>query len=132
LLINLDHNKVLHDRVLLLSIDTSDAPSVPPEQQAEVTPVGPGMWQVQLTFGFIDEPNVPRALARLTIDDRAIDPDQVTYFLGRETVVSTPARSMNPLREQLFVMQSRTSASAARFFHLPARRVFEVGTTIEI
>ena len=132
LLVNVEHNKVLHERVLLLSIDTSDAPIVSPEQQAHVSEVGPGMWQVQLTFGFTDEPNVPRALNGLTVGDGPVRADEVTYFLGRETVVATPARSMHPLREQIFVMQSRTSASAARFFHLPARRVFEVGTTIEI
>jgi KUP system potassium uptake protein len=56
----------------------------------------------------------------------------VSYFLGRETVVSTPRGAMNVWRERLFVLQLRTAASAARFFDLPAERVFEVGTTVEI
>ena len=98
--------------------------------------VGPGIWQIELTFGFMDNPDVPVALAAIatTSTERGLnlDPDELTYFLGRETIVATPRRTMNPLREHLFVMQNRTSASAARFFGLPASRVFEVGTTVEI
>jgi len=132
LLANLQHNRVLHERVLLLSIDTADRPSVPVPERAEFHRVGPGIWQVLLTFGFMDTPDVPTELGRLALGGQPIDPSTITYFLGRETVVTAPVHHMNPLREQLFVLQNRTAASAARFFSLPARQVFEVGTTIEI
>jgi len=132
LLVNLAHNKVLHERVLLLSIDTTDAPYITPDEQVSVTKVGPGIWQLQLCFGFIDDPDVPQVLSAIELDGRPVDTSEITYFLGRETVVASPMQTMHPLREQVFVMQNRTAASAARFFNLPASRVFEVGTTIEI
>lgn len=132
LVVNLQHNRVLHEQVLLISITTADVPSVPADERAEVRGVGAGIWQVELSFGFTDDPDVPQALARLSIDGVPIRPDEVTYFLGRETIVNAPRRTMHPLREQLFVMQNRTSASASRFFRLPSTQVFEVGTTIEI
>jgi KUP system potassium uptake protein len=131
LLVNLRHNKVLHERVMLVSIQTSDRSHIPPADRAQATPVGPGIWQVVFTFGYRDEPNVPEALGLLGGEAR-VDLDDVSYFLGRETVVSTPLRSMNVWRERLFILQLRTAASAARFFDLPAERVFEVGTTVEI
>jgi KUP system potassium uptake protein len=131
LIVNLRHNKVLHEKVILISIQTAEFATVPATERAEVTPVGPGIWQVVFTFGYRDEPNVPQALAALD-GDLTVDIDDVSYFLGRETVVSTPRGEMNVWRERLFIMQLRTAASAARFFDLPAERVFEVGTTIEI
>jgi KUP system potassium uptake protein len=131
LLVNLRHNKVVHEQVLLLSIQTAEFSTVPPAERSEVIPVGPGIWQIIFTFGYLDKPNVPEALAALDGDLR-VDCDDVSYFLGRETVVSTPQGAMNVWRERLFVLQLRTAASAARFFDLPAERVFEVGTTVEI
>jgi KUP system potassium uptake protein len=133
LLENLRHNKVLHEQVLLVSVDTADVPNVPEAGRAKLVRVGPGIWQVSLTFGFVDDPNVPAALQFLGEHSHLhVDPEETTYFLGRETVLATPERNMHPLREHLFVMQNRTAASAARFFSLPARAVYEVGTTIEI
>jgi KUP system potassium uptake protein len=132
LIINLRHNRVLHEQILLLSVVTSDAATVPPANRLAVTHIGPGIWQVVMTFGFLDQPDVPATLGLLQSGPLKVDPDDVTYFLGRETIVSTPQRNMNVWRERLFVLQVRTAASAARFFHLPAARVFEVGTTVEI
>ncbi|HEX7096423.1 MAG TPA: KUP/HAK/KT family potassium transporter, partial [Acidimicrobiales bacterium] len=131
LIVNLRHNKVLHEQVLLVSIQTADIPYVPQVERAQVTPVGPGIWQVVLTFGYYERPNVPAALAELD-DEIKLDMTKVSYFLGRENVISTPRGSMNVWRERLFALQLRTAASAARFFDLPAERVFEVGTNIEI
>ena len=132
LLVNLSHNKVLHERVLLLSIETSDVSTVDPAERVAVKRVGPGIHQIVLTFGYMDDPNVPLALSGLKFDGRLIDPKDTTYFLGRETVVATPAGTMPGWQERLFVLQNMTAASAARFFSLPSTAVFEVGTTIEI
>jgi KUP system potassium uptake protein len=132
LLVNLRHNKVMHEQVVLLSIVTRDVARVPVAERAQVTVVGTGLWQVVLNFGYLDQPNVPEALGRVRGHGLRIDTDETTYFLGRETLISTPHGSMNQWRERLFIMQVRTAASAARFFHLPSDRVFEVGTTIEI
>jgi KUP system potassium uptake protein len=130
LLLNLAHNKVLHDAVVLLSVETESVAHVDEAERATVSSIGDGIWQVVLRFGYRDEPNVPEALARLP-EEFLRDASQITYFLGRETIVVTPKKTMAPWRERLFVMQSRTAASAARFFYLPAERVFEVGMTIE-
>jgi len=132
LLVNLAHNKVLHKTVLLLSILTQDVPNVPLEERADVTEIGPNIWQVILSFGYLDQPNVPEALAAISHPALTIDMTDLRYFLGRETVIAAPLPGMAPWREKLFVMQMRTAASAARFFYLPADRVFEVGTTVEI
>jgi KUP system potassium uptake protein len=133
LLANLRHNRVVHDHVLLVSVDVAGAAEVPAEHRATVEEVGPGMWQIVLTFGFMDRPDVPAALEQLGEERRIqFDASSTTYFLGRETVVATPAKNMHPLREHLFVLQNRTAASAARFFCLPSRSVYEVGTTIEL
>ena len=132
LLVNLRHNKVLHERVLLVSVATADVASAADDERRRVSRVGPGLHQVELTFGYMDTPDVPAELAKLVIDGEPVDLDQVTYFLGRETVVATPKRTMPAWQERLFVMQNRTAASAARFFRLPSTSVFEVGTTIEL
>ncbi len=136
LLENVRHNKVLHETVLLLYVITADQPTISPDRRSTLHKVGPGIWQVELTFGFMDNPDVPAALAALatasTEQGLHLEADDLTYFLGRETIVVTSNRAMHPLREQIFVMQNRTAASAARFFSLPASRVFEVGTTVEI
>jgi KUP system potassium uptake protein len=132
LLVNLAHNKVLHETVVLLSIVTADVPNVAPDRRADAMSIGPGIWQVVLTFGYLDEPNVPEALASIAQADVPINMGDIRYFLGRENIIAAPTPNMAPWRERIFVMQSRTAASAARFFYLPAERVFEVGTTIEI
>ena len=132
LLVNLAHNKVLHETVVLLSIVTADVPNVASDRRAEATPIGPGIWQVVLTFGYRDEPNVPEALSAISPAEVPINMGDIRYFLGRENIIAAPTPNMAPWRERIFVMQSRTAASAARFFYLPAERVFEVGTTIEI
>jgi KUP system potassium uptake protein len=132
LLKNVEHNAVMHRHVLLVSILTADRPNVPESERSEIVPIAEGLWQVILTFGFRDEPNVPEALAVAAAELGAGSPDEFTYFLGRESIIASSIPNMPMWQERLFVMQTRTAASAARFFHLPAQRVFEVGTTVEI
>ena len=129
---NLEHNKVLHRTTLIVSVDPDARPRVPQEERSVVTKVAPGVFQVQLEYGFMEEPNVPAALANLGHRDIVWDPDDVTYFIGRESIVAGKVPGMNPLAEHLFVMLNRGADSAARFFNLPADRVFEVGTRVVI
>ena len=132
LLKNVEHNKVVHEVLLLVSVLTSDTPNVPVSDRSQIVEISKGIWQIVLTFGYRDEPNVPEALAVAARHLGAGPPEDFTYFLGRETIIASPAPNMALWRERLFVMQVRTAASASRFFHLPAQRVFEVGTTVEI
>jgi len=105
---------------------------VPLEERSVVTKVAPGVFQVKLEYGFMEEPNVPATLAALGHRDIAWDPDDVTYFIGHESIVAGKVPGMHPLAEQLFVLLNRGADSAVRFFNLPADRVFEVGTRVEI
>ena len=90
------------------------------------------MYQVVLEFGFMEEPDVPAALAEVDFRGLDFDPDDATYFIGRESILAGKVPGMNPLREQLFVLLNRGADSASRFFNLPPERVFEVGSHVEI
>jgi KUP system potassium uptake protein len=129
---NLRHNKVLHTTTLIVSVVTADVPRLPAAQRAQVTEVAAGVFQILLSFGFTEEPDVPVALAGISVPGLDYDPDDVTYFIGRESIVSVKAPGMHPLAEHLFVFLNRGADSASRFFNLPADRVFEVGTRVEI
>ena len=129
---NLRHNKVLHKNTLIVSVDTSDLPRVEIKDRATITKVGPGVWQVQLEFGFMDEPDVPATLAAMSHPGLELDIDDTTYFIGHESIIAGKAPGMNPLAEHLFVFLNRGADSASRFFNLPVDRVFEVGSHVEI
>jgi KUP system potassium uptake protein len=132
---NLRHNKVLHKCTLIVSVETAGEPRVPAERRATVTRVEPGVFQIQIEFGFMEEPDVPKALAAVSASEHVgfdFDPDDVTYFLGHETIIAGKAPGMNPAAEWLFVFLNRGADSAGRFFNLPADRVFEVGTQVVI
>jgi KUP system potassium uptake protein len=129
---NLLHNKVLHRTTLIVSVETADTPRVPAGERATVGRVAPGVFQVQLEFGFMEIPDVPAALAAIDYRGLVFDPDDVTYFIGHESIVAGKAPGMNPAAEHLFVWLNRGADSASRFFKLPVERVFEVGSRVEI
>ena len=118
------------DRTLLVVVRTADIPDVPDEDRAEVCRLEPAVHQVILTFGFMEEPDVPQALSRVEINRVLLDPAEISYFTGRELAIQGDAEGMYPLLEHLFVRSRADSAS--RFFKLPPERVFEVGTHVEI
>lgn len=132
LLANLRANEALHESVVILSVRTTDRPRLLNAERTEVSEVGKGFYQVVLTYGFAEEPHVPRDLDEL-IDVPDCDPDHSTYFLGRETVRSTKAvANMARWRERLFATLHRNAISAADYFGLPPNRVVEIGTPIDI
>lgn len=132
LMSNLRHNKVLHQNTLFVAVHTADVPRVSKLHRATNSRIGPGIHQVDLYFGFMEQPNVPAALALLDIPGFRFDTDETTYFLGRELVTVTKTPGMHPLRERLFAAMNRSSAGAARFFSLPSVQVFEVGTQVDL
>ncbi|MEY3690724.1 MAG: potassium transport system protein Kup [Actinomycetota bacterium] len=129
---NLRHNKVLHRTTLIVSVETADRPRVPFAERYEVKKVAPGVFEVQLEFGFMEEPNVPATLSAIDHPGLHYDEDDVTYFIGHESIVAGKVPGMHPLLEQLFVLLNRGADSAVRFFGLPTDRVFEVGSRVEI
>jgi KUP system potassium uptake protein len=129
---NLRHNKVLHENTLVLAVVTADSPRVAPDERAEIVGIEAGVHQVLLRFGFMEEPDVPAALAAIKIAGVDFRADDVTYFVGRESVEATEVEGMHPALEKLYVLQHRGADSASRFFNLPSDRVFEVGARVEI
>ncbi len=129
---NLRHNRVLHRTTLIVCVQTAEVPRVAPAERAQTTEIEPGVHQVLLRFGFMEEPDVPAALHLLSAGGLTFVPDEATYFLGRESVHSGKVEGMHPVLEHLFGILNRGSDSAARFFNLPTERVFEVGTRVEI
>lgn len=132
LMTNIRHNHALHTRVVLVSVRTTDTPYVDAEDRAEVVDFGIGFYQVTLSYGFFEEPDVEAALRQIDRPGLHLADEEFTYFLGRETVISTPVRGMSGWRERLFSFQLRSAAGAARFFRLPPDRVVEVGSQVEI
>ena len=132
LISNMAHNKVVHELTLIVSVVTADVPRVAATERCEATMVVPGVHQVLLRFGFMEEPNVPAALAGCTGVGFRFRPDEATYFIGREAVVAGKAPGMHPALEHLFVLLNRGADSASRFFGLPPEKVFEVGTHVEL
>jgi KUP system potassium uptake protein len=130
---NLRHNSVLHRQTLLVAVETEEVPRITEiEERATITRIEPGIFQIVLRFGFMEDPDVPAALASIKERGYSFDPDKVTYFIGHESIVAGKAPGMHPLLERLFVLLNRGADSASRFFNLPPERVFEVGSHVEI
>ena len=132
LLHNLKHNKVLHARVVLLNISTADMPHVDAAERVRVEKLPEGLWRVMARYGFMEEPDVPALLDACKAHDLEVNPMTTTFFLSRETIVSTPKPGMAQWRERLFAFMSRNAQPATAFFHLPANRVVELGMQVEI
>ena len=129
---NLKHNKVLHKCTLIVAVQTAEVPRVDPSERTVVTKVEPGVFQILLRFGFMEEPDVVSALSSIKERGLDFDPKQATFFLGHESIVAGKAPGMNPVAEQLFVLLNRGADSAGRFFNLPKDQIFEVGSHVEI
>jgi KUP system potassium uptake protein len=129
---NLEHNGVLHDRVLFVHVASRDIPWVPPDRRTTVTPLGHNCWRVMAEYGFKDEIDLPLALKSLAIDGRPVDPAKVSYFMSHAVVVATHGKGMSLWRERLFAAMSHNMANVAGYLKLPANRVIELGTRVEI
>ena len=129
---NLRYNKVLHAHVVTLMVTTQPVPHVPEDQRVVVRPLGHGVSDVVVRYGFMEDPTVPDALARAREQGLEMDPDDVTYFLGRETLIVTATPGMAVWRERLFVLMARNAVRATTFFRLPPERVVELGVQVEI
>jgi KUP system potassium uptake protein len=131
LLHNLKHNKVLHERVVFLVVDTANVPHVHTER-AKVENLGAGFFRVTLRYGFMEEPNVPQALAALGEQGLEFKHLETTYFLGRETLIPSNKPGMALWREHIFTVMHRNARTATSFFCLPPNRVVELGAQIEL
>jgi len=129
---NLSHNKVLHERVVLLTVLTENVPYVEDAHRVEVSELGAGFYRMSVRYGFKDDPDLPRALTLPNALGLEFEMMETSFFLSRQTIVPTRAPGMALWREKLFAALSRNSGSATEFFHIPTNRVVELGTQIEI
>ena len=129
---NLRYNKVLHEHVITLMVTTQRVPHVPANQQVTVRELGHGVFHMAVRYGFMEDPNVPEAIVRARAQGLDLDEDDVTYFLGRETLIVTKSPGMAMWRERLFVLMARNAVRATTFFRLPPERVVELGVQVEL
>jgi KUP system potassium uptake protein len=132
LLHNLKHNKVLHEQIFFVTVRTLDIPQAPPENRATAEEVAPGVYKATLFYGFMESPNVPRALESLSAQGIEFKPMQTSYFLGRETVVPASVPKLRFIQRWLFLFMARNAVSATEFFRIPSDRVVELGVRIAI
>jgi KUP system potassium uptake protein len=132
LLHNLMHNKVLHERVVLLTVEVMEIPVVADEERVQVAAQGQGFYRMTVRYGFTEDPDIPAALATVKEPGLDLSPMQTSYFLGRETLIPSKRPGMAMWREHLFSVMSRNARTATSFFALPPNRVVELGAQIEI
>jgi KUP system potassium uptake protein len=130
LLHNLMHNKVLHERVVLLSVQSFDVPYVPDIDRVEARHLRDNFWSVVVQYGFKDEPDIPRALAQCDTVGLEFNTLDTSYFIGRETLIPRLGSDMAYWREKLFVAMFRNAGSATAYFRIPSNRVVELGTQV--
>ncbi|WP_367863573.1 potassium transporter Kup [Pseudomonas guariconensis] len=126
------HNLLLHEQVVLLTVMSEDEPRVSANKRFEVEAFGEGFFRVTLHFGFMEEPDVPKALGGCQRDGLDFGPMRTTYFLSRETVIATKRIGMARWREYLFAFLLKNANSNLRYFKLPLNRVIELGTQVEM
>ena len=129
---NLKHNHVVHERVVLMKVDFDDFPRMSDEKRITVEKLGKGFYMVTVRYGFMERPDVPRALELCRQYGLSFDLMQTTFFLGRETIIPASRSELRRWQAQLFIAMQGTALSATRFFRIPANRVVEMGTQVEL
>ena len=132
LLHNLKHNKVLHANNLFVTVRHHEVPWIGLDRRIQIESLGHQCWQVELNFGFKNDPDVPKALALMRGRGCELDRMSTSYFLSRDTIVPTLGQGMAPWREKLYAQMHRNASAAADFLNLPNNAVVELGTKIEI
>lgn len=132
LLHNIKHNKVLHQRVIILTVEIEDVPTLNGSERWEVVNLGEGFYRLTMHFGFLEETNVPAALAEVNMCGEPFDMMKTSFFLSRQTLLSSKNPGMAIWREKLFAWMMRNAAAPMDFFRLPTNRVVELGSQLEI
>ncbi len=132
LLHNLKHNQVLHERVVLVTVQTTEAPNVLEHDRIYLHQMQQGFIRLIIRYGFMEDPDIPGALMSCKRFGESFDLMETTFYLSRETIVPTLTRNMTCLRARLFALMSKNATSATEFFKIPTGRVVELGTQLEI
>jgi KUP system potassium uptake protein len=132
LLHNLKHNRVLHETNVVVNVQTLEMPHVEPRERLRVESLGGGFWRVVMRYGFMQDPDVPEALAATREHGLELDPRLATYFLSRNSLIPSKRPGMALWRERLFVLMQRNATRATQYFRIPPNRVVELGMQLEI
>ena len=133
LLHNLRHNKVLHEHVVLLTVQTEDVPYLANvKDRVSLEKLDRGFWRAQIHFGFIEKPDVPSALQCVKQAGLRFDPMRTTYFIGRETILATRKLGLSAWRGSLFAWMTRNAGDVTSYFCLPPNGVVELGARVEV
>jgi KUP system potassium uptake protein len=132
LLHHLEHNQVLHEKVVLLSIVSLGVPFVPTKDRVSIEEVGEGLFQVEAHYGFMQTPNVPKLLRLAGTRGLKTEPATTTYYLGRESLLPTGHSRMSRWRKAVFAFISRNARTATSYFGIPTDRVVELGIQVEL
>jgi KUP system potassium uptake protein len=132
LLHHLKHNRVLHQRVILLTVEPLPVPEVAQDRRVEVIELGEGLYRVVLRHGFMETPLIAAALAQTPVGGEPVDLARTSFYLGRETILPSGAGRMARWRKRLFGLMSRNADPATMFFGLPPNRVVELGTQVAL
>ncbi|MDO9104746.1 MAG: potassium transporter Kup [Methylovulum sp.] len=130
--VNFEHNQVLHERIVLLTMSTDDVPTVSDDGRINIDPLEQGFYRVTAHYGFMETPNVPQILHLCRLQGLDIDPASASFFIGRETLIPSDKPDLNPWQEKIFLVMSRNASSPIQFFKIPAERVLELGVQFEI
>lgn len=129
---NFKHNKVLHKRIVLLTIMTAEIPHVPNAERVTIEEIAPDFHRVKAQYGFMETPNMHNIFGCCVRHGLILDMDDMTFFLGRETLLATNKPGMAVWREKLFSIMSRNAQRATTFFSIPPERVIELGVEVEM
>jgi KUP system potassium uptake protein len=130
---NLEHNKVMHEKILFVTVKTRPIPYVETNERFMYEPLTNGFSRLKIYYGYMEDPDVPKILAEIGYLGFVFKPEETTYFLGRETIIATKKYSgMARWREKLFGFMSKNARSATAYFRIPPNRVVELGEQIEI
>jgi KUP system potassium uptake protein len=133
LLHNLKHNKVLHEQNVILTVETVETPRVSEDQRVECVPIDDNFRRINVKYGFMESPNIPKAMAACRRFGFAFDMMSTSFFLGRKTVVATPAhKGIGQLQDRLFILLSKNAANPTDFYQIPPGRVLEMGTQVTV
>ncbi len=129
---NLKHNKVLHEKIAILTVRTAETPRVNPSDRIEIEEITPDVKQVTVNYGFMESPNIPKALTMCRKQGLKFDIMSTSFFLGHRTIVASATSGMPLWQDQLYIFLSKNATNATDFFHIPSGRVVELGTQVVV
>jgi KUP system potassium uptake protein len=129
---NLKHNRVLHERNVILTVATADTPRVADAERIELRPIDESFTRMTVTYGFMERPNIPRALAACRKLGVSFDMMSTSFFLGRRTVVANLRHGLWRLQDRLFIVLAKNAANPTDFYQIPPGRVLEMGTQVSV